>query len=105
MNTEVQRDHTIQNLRERITRGSTIYVLLRHMDEAGTCRWLDFYHIYENALERITWEVTLAVQGEYCREHDALKFTGTGLDVGHASVCDLSEVLFNTRLLLRHKWL
>ena len=38
MNTEVQRDNALKTLRESITRGSTIYVLLRHRNEIGTCR-------------------------------------------------------------------
>ena len=105
MNSEVQRDNAIKSLRETIARGSTIYVLLRHKNEMGTCRWLEFYHAHESELKRITWEVTLAVQGEYCRERDALRFFGTGLDSGFASVHDLSEALFDTGRALKHRWL
>jgi hypothetical protein len=102
MNTEVQRDTAIQKLREVITPGATIYVVLRRKNQLGTCRWLEFYHVHEGELKRITWDVALAIQCEYCREHDAVKITGTGLDVGYASVRDLSDVLSRT---LTHKWL
>jgi hypothetical protein len=49
--------------------------------------------------------VALAIQGEYCREHDAVKITGAGLDVGYASVRDLSDALFGPSRPLTHKWL
>ena len=102
MNTKVQRDISIQKLREAITPGATIYVLLRHKNKLGTCRWIEFYHIHDGQLKCITWDVSLVIQGEYCREHDAVKTTGVGLDVGYASVRDLSDVLGRT---LTHKWL
>ncbi len=102
MNTEVQRDTAIKKLSETIAPGAAIYVLLRRKNKLGTCRWLEFYHIHDGQLKCITWDVSLAIQGEYCREHDAVKFTGAGLDVGYASVRDLSDALSRT---LTHKWL
>jgi len=105
MNTEVQRDTAVKRLREVIAPGATIYVLLRHKNKLGTCRWLEFYHIHYGQLKCITWDVALAIQGKYCRERDALEVTGAGLDVGYASVRDLSEALFGPSRPLTHKWL
>jgi hypothetical protein len=105
MNTEVQRDTAVKKLREAITPGATIYVLLRRKNKLGTCRWVEFYHLHDCQLKCITWDVALAIRGEYCREHDALKVTGAGLDVGYASVRDLGDVLFGTGRPLTHKWL
>lgn len=105
MNTEVQRDTAIQKLREVITTGATIYVVLRRKNQLGTCRWLEFYHVHEGELKRITWDVAIAIQDEYSREHDAVKITGSGLDVGFASVATLAETLFGDSRALRHQWL
>lgn len=105
MNTEVQHDTAIQKLREVITTGATIYVVLRHKNKLGTCRWLEFYHVQEGELKRITWDVVLATQSEYCREHDAVKVTGSGLDVGFASVDSLADALFGAGRALKHRWL
>ena len=105
MNTEVQRDTAVKNLREVIAPGATIYVLLRRKNKLGTCRWVEFYHINEGQLKCITWDVALAIQGEYCREHDAVKITGAGLDVGYASVRELSDALYGPSRPLAHKWL
>ena len=105
MNTEVQRDTAVKKLRGVIAPGATIYVLLRRKNKLGNCRWLEFYHIHDGQLKCITWDVALAIQAEYCREHDAVKFTGAGLDVGYASVRDLSDALFGTSRPLTHKWL
>jgi predicted nucleotidyltransferase len=105
MNTEVQRDTAIQKLREVITPGATIYVVLRRKNQLGTCRWLEFYHVHDGELKRITWDVALAIQCEYCREHDAVKVTGSGLDVGFASVDSLGDALFSTGRALKHRWL
>jgi hypothetical protein len=105
MNTEVQRDTAIKKLSEVITPGATIYVVLRRKNKLGTYRWLEFYHVQDGELKRITWEVAVAIKGEYCREHDAVKVTGTGLDVGYASVDHLADVLFGTGAALKHRWL
>ena len=105
MNTEVQRDTAVKKLREIVTPGATIYVLLRRKNKLGTCRWLEFYHIHDGQLKCITWDVALAIQGEYCREHDAVKITGTGLDVGYASVDDLGQAIFGEGRALKHQWL
>ena len=105
MNTQIDRDNAIKKLREKVSQGDTIYVLLRRVDDLGTCRWVEFYHVHDNQLKRITWDVAQAIDGTYCREHDALKVTGAGLDVGYASVDTLSQVLFSTGRALRHQWL
>jgi hypothetical protein len=105
MKTTKERDHAITKLRAQVPPGATIYVLLRHKDALGTCRWLEFYVIHDNTLKRITWDVALAIEGTYCREHDALHVTGTGLDVGFASVDQLAHVLFGTGGALRYQWL
>ncbi len=105
MNTEVQRDTAIQKLREVITPGSTIYVVLRRKNKLGTCRWLEFYHVHDGELKRITCDVALAIQCEYCREHDAVRVTGSGLDVGFASVDSLGQALFGNGRALKHQWL
>ena len=82
-----------------------VYVVLRRKNQLGTCRWLEFYHVHEGVLKRITWDVALAIQCEYCREHDAVKVTGSGLDVGFASVDSLSQALFGNGRALKHQWL
>ena len=105
MNTKLERDNAIKKLRELVPQGATIYVLLRHKNKLGTCRWLEFYVVRDSDLKRITWDVTQAIDGTYCREHDALQVTGAGLDVGYASVDSLSHVLFGTSRALRHQWL
>jgi hypothetical protein len=105
MKTNTERDHAIKKLSELVPHGATIYVLLRHKNSLGTCRWLEFYVICDNDLKRITWDVTQAIDGTYCREHDATQVTGAGLDVGYASVDTLSQVLFGTGRALMHKWL
>jgi hypothetical protein len=105
MNTEVQRDTAIQKLREVITPGATIYVVLRRKNQLGTCRWLEFYHVHEGELKRITLDVALAIQCEYCHDQYALKVTGSGLDGGFASVDNLGDALFGTGRELKHCWL
>jgi len=104
MNTEVQRDTAVK-LREIITPGATIYVLLRRKNKLGTCRWLELYHIHDGQLKCITWDVALAIQCEYCREHDSVKVAGSGLDVGFASVDSLGQAIFGNGRALKHQWL
>ena len=105
MNTQIERDAAVAKLREIVAPGSTIYVLLRRKNSVGTVRWLEFYHIRDGELKRITWDVARVLDGDYCRKFDALKVGGTGLDVGFASVYGLSRVLFGKAGELRHQWL
>lgn len=105
MNTEIEREKSLERLREMIRPGATIYVLLRHKNPLGTARWLEFYAIHENQLKCVTWDIAHAIGGVYCRKHDALKVTGSGLDAGFASVDLLGDALFGTGRTLKHKWL
>ena len=105
MNTRIERDDSIEKIRELVPQGTTIYVLLRHKNRIGTCRWLEFYVVSDHELKRITWDVAQVIEGTYCRRLDALRVTGAGLDSGFSSVDTLSRVLFGTGRSLKHQWL
>lgn len=62
MNTQIERDASLAKLREQVRPGSTICVLLRRKNKLGTCRWLEFYHVHDGELKRITWDVALATR-------------------------------------------
>lgn len=103
MKTNAERDHAINKLREELQPGTIIYTVLRHMIQSGTVQWLEFYHISDNQLSRITWEVTQVIGGTYCRKHDAFRAALCGMDAGVSAAYTLGEVLYANRHAFKHQ--
>ncbi len=105
INTEVQRDTAIPKPREVITTEATIYVVLlrktNSAPDAGGVLPRPRGHTETHYLRRGAHPI----QCEYCRAPDAEKVTGSGLDVGFASVDSLSDALFGNARALNHQWL
>lgn len=104
MNT-TERENAINRLREKLPRGTVIYTLLRHISTSGLTHWLDLYHVSDNTLLRITWTVAQATGANYSRKHEAVRESGTGMDMGHAAVHYLSHILYGDEHALKQKWL
>lgn len=105
MKTNAERDLAIKKLRETLHPGTVLYILLRHESRNRTCQWIEFYHISENRLVRITWDATQAIGGTYCRSHDALRVASSGMSAGFRAAYALGEALHGDGYALRHHWL
>ena len=84
----------INDLRELIKAGDTVYTILRHCSASGMTRWLDMYVMRDNKPRRITWTAARAVGWTYDTSRDALKVGGCGMDMGFHAVYVLSSYLF-----------
>lgn len=84
----------INDLRELIKAGDTVYTILRHRSASGMTRWLDLYVMRDNKPRRITWTAARAIGWTYDRNYDAVKVGGCGMDMGFHAVYTLSHYLF-----------
>lgn len=105
MTTIAERDSAISGLRKKLPQGTVIYTILRHVSTSGLSRWIDLYYVSDNLPLRITWSAAQATGSSYSRNHEAIKAEGAGMDMGHAVVYHLSQVLHGDGYALKQQWL
>lgn len=84
----------INDLRQIIKAGDTVFTVLRHRSASGMTRWLDLYVIRDNQPRRITWLAAKALEWSYDNKRDALKVGGCGMDMGFHAVYCLGRRIF-----------
>lgn len=89
-----KQQESIEYLRGHLHPGETIYTVLRGVSASGMTRYIDLYMIRNNVPLRITWSVADATGYTYNLQYEAIRINGSGLNVGHAVVQRLGEVLY-----------
>ena len=105
------KSEAIENLRQWLIVGDTIYTVLRHVSASGMTRYIDLYVIRDGRPLRLTWSVAQALGWPYDKKRESLKVTGCGMDMGFHTVYSLAYVLNKGKTdgdagySLQHNWL
>jgi hypothetical protein len=91
---EKERAEFLENLREIIKPGMTVYTVLRHVSTSGMTRSLDVYIMENNRPRRITYWVAKAL--DYPLKDSELRTSGCGMDMGFSVVYNLGSELFHS---------
>ena len=119
---DAERQSAIEELRQMLKPGDTVYTVLRHVSRSGMTRGIDCYLIRDNKPVWITGYVGKAIDQpqpmDYWRKSLGLKIGGCGMDMGFHVVYTLSRVLFSGTIVtssesamrdsgyaLNHQWL
>ena len=85
----------IECLRESgLTAGDTIYVILRHRGKSGTTRYYDFLAVRNKIPQRLTWDISNALDLRYDRNRVAIRVDGHCLGAARKIVGDLAQKVF-----------
>jgi hypothetical protein len=106
---QAAREQAIEELRAALPKGSTVYLVLRHVSASGMTRWIDpIVFVGEPNVPGprwYGWRVAEALGWKYDREHNGVKVGGAGMDMGFHLVYELARVLYGDGYELTHRWL
>jgi hypothetical protein len=105
---EARKQQAIEQLKNILSEGDTVYTVLRHRSASGMSRRIDLYIFRDNQKHYLTGLFAHAM-GEKAPE-DGYKVGGCGMDMGFHLVYTLSSVLFpedrkNGGYKLNHEWI
>lgn len=91
---KVERQESIDRLKEIVEPGDTIDCILRHVSKSGMMRRISFVKIKDG--ESISLDYLIARACDYKRNlnHEGLTVRGCGMDMGFSVVYDLSSTLY-----------
>tara|TARA_Y100000004_G_C8791526_1_gene359459 strand:+ start:39 stop:350 length:312 start_codon:yes stop_codon:yes gene_type:complete len=93
-------------LKKYLKKGETIYTISRHVSKSGMLRHISFYIMRDNQPYCIDGNVAKVLDMKFNKNNDALKVSGTGMDMGYHIVHNLSMALFDDGYYLaQNRWL
>lgn len=101
---QMDKQNAIDELKELVKPGDTVYTLLRHTSSSGMSRAIDLYVMRDNSPQRISYTAAKLLEG-YDNKHDACKASGCGMDMGFHLVYNLSTTLFSDGYALNQRWM
>lgn len=111
-----RREYAINQLREILSPGDTVYCVLRHVSASGMSRRIDLYTIQDNRPRFLTGYAAHAIGWKW-GDKAGVVVGGCGMDMGFHLVYTLSRTLFpdgfndgqdsqrDGGYALRHEWL
>lgn len=107
--TKKEIEESIAELRKHFPKGSTVYLILRHVSKSGMSRDIAPIAFLKNKPDdaRYLWWHVSRVLGwrAITGGHDAVRVEGCGMDMGFHLVETLSRVLYGKGDALKHRWL
>ncbi len=93
---EKQSEHeeAVENLREILKPGDTVYTILRHVSRSGMTRYIDVYVFRDNEPRYISYWASKVLDWKMSRTQEGIKIGGCGMDMGFHLVYSLSHRLF-----------
>lgn len=92
---KARRAECIEQLRELVKPGDTVYTTIKHVSRSGMQRSIDVHVIRDNEPRWISRYVADAIGATFDERREAVKMGGAGMDMGFALVYKLSHALFS----------
>jgi hypothetical protein len=85
----------IEELRELLPPGSTVYTTVTHVARSGMTRWIRLLAFRDNAPLDISWQAARTMGWPVnSRNHEGIEVGGCGMDMGFHAVHTLSRYLY-----------
>lgn len=91
---EQAKQQAIDELRNALKPGDTVYTIVRHVARSGMSRRIDVYKLQDGAPHYLTGLVAKACGFSFPAKGEGLNIGGCGMDMGFAVVYELGMVLF-----------
>ena len=82
----------------------TVYAVLKHVSASGMQREISFYIAGKNGIENINYDISQILGIPFGKTH-GLKIKGCGMDMGFATIYDLSAEVFGNPKKLNNNWI
>jgi hypothetical protein len=108
-----ERQEYLQQLRDMLKPGDTLYTVLRHVSRSGMSRRIDVYAIRDNRPVWLSGRAAVVIGWSIDLDKSGIRVAGCGMDMGFHLVDTISAELFrdlpdyykSSALHLRHEWL
>lgn len=84
----------IERLQEWLKPGDTVYTSVNHVSRSGMSRNIKVYKFQDNQPLWLGYNVALALGWRYDPDYEAVKVSGSGMNMGFHLVYELSNTLF-----------
>lgn len=106
---QAAKTEAIERLQKTLKRGDTLHTILRHVSQSGMSRVISVVHTSEDG-DIQNLDFVISQLGHYKRtsasaQHDGLKVSGCGMDMGFAVVYDVAMTVFGDGYALKQSWL
>lgn len=91
---KADRDEAIQNLRDLLKPGATVYTILRDVSRSGMSRNIDVQYLGDGEPRWLSSLVAKATGFTFNPKRECLRVGGCGMDMGFHVVSTLSRVLY-----------
>jgi len=91
---EAERQEAVEQLREWLKPGDTVFTILRHVSRSGMTRHIGVVVMQDGIDLHPNWAVASAIDVRMNKAGNGVVMGGCGMDMGFALVYDLSRVLF-----------
>ena len=104
--TAKERESAIEQLRRQVTKGATVYTVLRHVSRSGMSRLISCYVIIDGEPRWLDGFIARAGLFTMDRKREALRVGGCGMDMGFHVVYELASLLYNGEgYALNQRWM
>lgn len=101
-----------ESLAKLVSRGDTVYTILRHVSRSGMSRSISMFVIKDGEPVELDYWASRLLGNRFDQDNGGLKIGGAGMDMGFALVYNLSVAMFcpgkydhNSAYSLKHRWL
>lgn len=95
----MDKEQATKQLKQTLDMGDgTVYSVTRHRTDHG--RWFDLFVVEGESIIRITSKVAIALDLTYDRKRECIKMKGSGTNLAHDTVLDLSCHLYKNSFKL-----
>ena len=101
----MNKEQAIEQLREEIKEGDTLWTQLQHVSKSGMTRHIGVRHIKDNYPLNYTYIVAKALGSKVSDRYDGIKREGCGMDMGFDLIYNLSYVLYGDGYAIKQRWL
>ena len=105
LNKEQEKRKAIEDLKQLLQVGDTVYTILRHVSTSGMYRAISPIIIKDNTPRDISYLVAKALDWGEDKRWYGVRCSGCGMDIGFHLIYSLSYLLFNNGYALNQKWL
>ena len=101
----MNKEQAIEQLREEIKEGDTLYTQLNHVSKSGMTRHIAVRQIKDDYPYNWTYVVAKALGSKVSDRYDGIKREGCGMDMGFDLIYNLSHVLYGDGYAIKQRWL
>ena len=101
----MNKEEAIEQLKEAIKEGDTLWTQLHHVTKSGMTRYIGVRLLKDDYPYDYTYLVSKALGRNTSDKYSGIKIEGCGMDMGFHLIYELSHALYGDGYAIKQKWL